>query len=81
MVCSEIATQYSEKYFSSFMTEFPIIQKPVYWAGFYMIGTSVMKDLIKLTYNISHGLFGNTFRWRLLPCRNQSIDFLCKLFD
>ena len=31
--------------FNSFMTEVPIIQKPVHWTGFNMIGTSVMKEL------------------------------------
>ena len=35
---------------NSFMSEVPIIQKPVranQWAGFYMIGTSVMKGISK----------------------------------
>ena len=32
--------------FNSFITEVPIKQKPVHWfAGFYLIGTSVMKEL------------------------------------
>ena len=35
--------------FNSFMTEVPIIQKPVrranQWTGFYMIGITVMKEL------------------------------------
>ena len=30
---------------NSFMTEIPIIQKPVQWTGVYMIGTSVIKEL------------------------------------
>ena len=39
-------------YFTSFMTEIPIMQKPIHcfaeqnqWTGFYMIRTSVMKEL------------------------------------
>ena len=31
--------------FNSFMTEAVIIWKPVHWTGFYMITTSVMKEL------------------------------------
>ena len=35
----------SIKRFKSFMTEVSILLKPVHWLGFYMIGTSVMKEL------------------------------------
>ena len=34
-----------------------------------------------LIYNINHDRFGNTFRWRLVSCGNQSIDLLWKPFD
>ena len=34
--------------FNSFMTEVPITYKTSLWTGFYMIGTSVMKDLHKV---------------------------------
>ena len=39
-----------QRHINSFMMEISIIQKPVHWTGFYMIGTSVMKELRSITF-------------------------------